>query len=187
MENFTGYVGAIDFFTNLIDIADSSASEFDNLKTIPVYYGREDVKLEYYARLMLKRSCQEIIMRLETTPSFLDLDFLYQLATFENLTSFKYLGYVGRLSGLNDILQDCSLIKILLLEDLVFGDESFLLKEKKQFDAWLTSVTKVESLKFLRISSTCHPNLIEFLPYKYPNIKTLEFKGESCSSFEKLL
>lgn len=77
MENFIGYVGAIDFFTNLIDIADSSASEFDNLKTIPVYYVSENVKLEYDARLRFKKSCQEIIMRLETTPSFLDLDFLH--------------------------------------------------------------------------------------------------------------
>lgn len=42
----------------------------------------------------------------------------------------------------------------------------------------------MESLKFLRISSTCRPGLFEYLSYKYPNIETIEFKGEFCSIYE---
>lgn len=176
IRKLTGTVKSDMFFNTLFAIVDNA--QLTNLQTLPVYSGRNS------------GVCYERILRLKSTTISLKVplinftagslwNFVRQFHQFPKLTKLEINGYVRNLLELETVLKGCAHLVKLTIHDFEFKELPANGMQIRDLNRWLygNSITKVTSLKTLKVQSTCRPEFVEYLLYKYPNIGLFTFEG----------
>lgn len=176
IRKLTGSVKSDIFFTTLFSIIDKAP--LDKLTTLPIYNGyNSGLNLERI--LKLKSSTVSLKITLYNFSSGTLWNFVRQLDQFPKLTTLNIKGYVRNFIELETALKRCSHLVTLTIYDFEFKELPKKGMQIRDFGVWLKCNVKKElSLKTLKVESTCCPEFVEYLTYKYPNITSLSFDGK---------
>ncbi|KAG1122537.1 hypothetical protein G6F42_011388 [Rhizopus arrhizus] len=174
LPNVNSFQGSVskpeEFYEMLLSIAHESPNVLKKLKALPSYKGH--INTTYYSVLLtFKETLAEI--HINNQGEFMNeatIEFTRNLNIFPNLKSLRLDANFRKLSELELFLKGCTrLEKLELGNTLPVPTLSSITS-----DAWMVhNVTRVGSLEQLTIERECRPELIEYLTYKYPNIKEL--------------
>ncbi|KAL9554765.1 hypothetical protein PS6_003223 [Mucor atramentarius] len=171
LPNVNSFQGSVSkpkkFYEMLLSIAYESPKVLKNLKVLPNYDKGPIAMIYYNVLLGFKETLEEIhINNQGVLMNEALIEFIHNLNTFPNLKSLKFDSTFRQLSELELLLKGCTRLKKLELADRDLG--------RAALDAWMVhNVTPVGSLEQLTIERECPCDLIEYLTYKYPNIKEL--------------
>ncbi|KAL9540588.1 hypothetical protein MBANPS3_009598 [Mucor bainieri] len=176
----TGRVKSDKFFTALFDIADRAPpSTFSQLQQLPTYTGQNS-KTTDRKYLTFKSAVRSFSLGIagDALPSVGRINWVDLFDQFPNLTT---LTLSGAPSGFNDIeskLKNCHHLKHLYLRDLFYGGLTMNDMTRGQVMTWASSkVHKEKSLRSLSIEVLIRPELIEYLLFKYPHVRSIILRG----------
>ncbi|KAL9540728.1 hypothetical protein PS6_010623 [Mucor atramentarius] len=165
VNSFQGFVSKPEeFYEMLLSIARESPNVLKKLKVLPSYKGHIDIT--YYSDTLAEIHINNpgAVMNEAT------IEFRRNLNIFPNLKSLKLDASFRNLSELELFLKGCTRLKKLELGNTLPVPTLSSITS----DAWMVhNVTPVGSLEQLTIERECRPELMEYLTYKYPNIKEL--------------
>ncbi|CAO3621697.1 unnamed protein product [Mucor fragilis] len=168
VEKVTGDVKDAGFFKTIFDIADKSSIKYDKIKSLPVYSGdRIDVSI---GKLLMIRNHQQV---LQLPLSYDDriLDFAKQLDQFPKLSHLYLSGTVNELKEIEEVFKGCPHLTFIRIKGLEFNASTNIMP-KSEINAWLAvNVQKYQLATTLEVDSSCRPELLEYLTYRYPNTK----------------
>ncbi|KAF1805412.1 hypothetical protein V8B55DRAFT_1573939 [Mucor lusitanicus] len=181
IQKFTGFAKADKFFTTLFEIADNTASSFDQLQSLTEYTGEsDDISSQQY--LKFKGAVRTFTLEITKASSgnSSSITWTEQLKEFPNLSKFILEGYPDWLEGIDYRIKECHYIKTLILKDIDYGAQNHGKLSKRDVRIWIADkhVKKVKSLRTIRIEALCRAELIEYLLFKYPNVTDITIKGD---------
>ncbi|KAL9549251.1 hypothetical protein MBANPS3_005290 [Mucor bainieri] len=174
----TGIVKSDIFFNALFRIVDNK--QLDKLTTLPAYGGR-DTRIGFERILRLKSTTISLKITLSNFAASAMWSFVRQLHQFPKLTTLELKGYVRNLIELETVLKKCTrLVTLIIADDFEFKELPANGMQIRDLRLWLNenAIAKIFSLKTLKVQSTCRPEFVEYLTYKYPNINHFTFEGK---------
>ncbi|KAL9550401.1 hypothetical protein PS6_005572 [Mucor atramentarius] len=148
------------------------SAKFKNLRTIPSAWTYCNI----YDSLLhqLRHSLRELTLNFrgiyhDPVPKWKTLQRLQQITQLEALT---FNSYVHDVQGAEAVLKDCGRLQHLTIHLAV----EHLFSDEANINEWIeTNTQQCETLKTLRVrvDMTYNPNLIDYLMYKYPSIKSI--------------
>ncbi|KAL9538940.1 hypothetical protein MBANPS3_010578 [Mucor bainieri] len=186
IQQVTGSVKAVGFFTTIFDIIGASKLEFEDLSNLPIYSGKSSNSNDISIKKLfaIKNHCSSLMIPVprERTASN-NWRLLLALDQFKALISLDLQGNADGLKDLEEVSKGCPRLTILKFTNFELCAPTQRELTKVEIDAWnAANVTKQESVRTIEINSTYRPEMIEYLVYKYPNIKSIEIKGTVWSS-----
>ncbi|KAG2199546.1 hypothetical protein INT46_001246 [Mucor plumbeus] len=171
MEFFNGAVEGVEFFKVLLGIV-GYKSKFKKLKTIPSAWTYSNVydKLLYVFRNTLVDV--KVNIRRPLFDKKVRWDTLRRLDKLKNLKSFSFNSYIHNIEETESILKNCNFLEELTIH-LSLKNE---IKNAHDIYIWMEeNVKRNFTLKYLRVKvgQTYHSYLIDYLMYKYPNVKVV--------------
>ncbi|KAF1800329.1 hypothetical protein V8B55DRAFT_1590996 [Mucor lusitanicus] len=174
MESLQGIIRNPGFFKTLVDIAEATTeATFSNLKVLPTIENKHCSEEYGKALVYFGATLQHVLISGDRSAE-IPWQVYSQLSTFDNLTSLEIynlntLEGLDTLEGLNRILapflhlQELKLLSYGMIEDAT--DEEDLLE-------WMNEhVDQVDTLIKVVMEGDEQQGIVEFLVYKYPNMK----------------
>ncbi|KAL7313064.1 hypothetical protein PS15m_006853 [Mucor circinelloides] len=170
LESLEGESLTTECCNTLLDIIKASPTAFNNVKALPRY---EDAINQAFCDVL--RACRYTLSEIDidNKNNFLNniiKEFAPTFNTFDNLKTLKYWGSFKQISEIELLLKGCIHLEKMTLGNLIDGEAM----EKQNLKVWMeTEVNQVESLKELTINCQCRCDVMEYLTYKYPNLKNI--------------
>ncbi|KAL0141680.1 hypothetical protein V8B55DRAFT_1411258 [Mucor lusitanicus] len=175
METFRGSVNGNHFFKVLLSqtFGDEGMAKFKSLTTIPSAWNYSNVydNLLHKLRYVLK----EITLNFHRNPPGKAMKWptLYRLNKMAQLQALTFNSYVHNVKQTEAILKNCGRLEHLTIRLAVVGD---LFGGEAKISQWIEINTQqhdiLGTLK-IRIDKKYNPYFIDYLVYKYPNLKSI--------------
>ncbi|KAK4518558.1 AMP_N domain-containing protein [Mucor velutinosus] len=178
IERISGFTEPDVFFKTIHDMINSRNFNRNKLKELPAYAG-SNTSTRIRRLWLLRQSIESMAITLGDSRHDDAWKFIEQL---EQCKSLNYLHMKGFLKGMNElevILNHCPYLHALKILDFdLEGDIYHHTVSKENVDARaIAYVKQQDQLKSMSIDATCRPELLEYLIYKYVNIKSLAIQG----------
>ncbi|EPB84331.1 hypothetical protein HMPREF1544_08926 [Mucor circinelloides 1006PhL] len=170
LESLKGESLTTECCTTLLDIIKASPTAFNKVKVMPRY---KDAINKAFSDVL--RACRYTLSEIDIDNKKIYLnntikEFAPTFNTFDNLKTLNYSGSFKQISEIELLLKGCIHLEKMTLGNLIDGEAM----EKQNLKVWMeTEVNQVESLKGLTINHQCRCDVMEYLTYKYPNLKNI--------------
>ncbi|KAL9538941.1 hypothetical protein MBANPS3_010579, partial [Mucor bainieri] len=155
---------------------------FDNnkLRELPTYTG-QNAAIRIARLSLLKHTIESVTITLGDNKNDTDAwKFIEQLEECKSLTYLSLQGFVKEMAELETILNRCPHLLTLTIQNFSLEDAMYHHQTlpKAKLNAWMNPhVKKQDQLKTLSMNTACRPELLEYLIYKYVNIKEVVISG----------
>lgn len=128
------------------------------------------------ALITFRHTLTSITIRLNrNTPDDTFWNFVDRLDEFKSLEVFDFSVSILVFRDLERILKGCTHLRSLSLNPYITAD----LINSNELNTWMrANVEKVRTLVHLTVVDECYGDLLEYLMFKYPNIKKLDINAE---------
>ncbi|CAO0801107.1 unnamed protein product [Mucor circinelloides] len=170
LESLKGESLTTECCNTLLDIIKASPTAFNKVKVMPRY---KDAINKAFSDVL--RACRYTLSEIDIDNKKIYLnntikEFAPTFNTFDNLKTLNYSGSFKQISEIELLLKGCIHLEKMTLGNLIDGEAM----EKQNLKVWMeTEVNQVESLKELTINHQCRCDVMEYLTYKYPNLKNI--------------
>ncbi|KAL9556355.1 hypothetical protein MBANPS3_001906 [Mucor bainieri] len=192
IQKLSGIVRAQSFFSTLVQIADNTLANFNQLQLLPRGCGKDyESTAPIEVAIRLGGANWHFVFAIGTRAKGLNWNVINRLGKLQRLTGLTLLrGYIDNFKLLEEALGKCVNLHYLTIEDMTIGNNT---TDRARVRSWLSNnVRKVTSLKYITLQgSHLRHDLLVYLLYKYPNIKMLKsrskFDGSNYYSLNRIV
>ncbi|KAL9550903.1 hypothetical protein MBANPS3_004526, partial [Mucor bainieri] len=159
IKNIDGSVKSVRFFNKLFSILNDTTQSYDKLESLPYYTGN-NISIGVKTLAKTVKFATSVRATLASKPT--------NLSKYLKLKNLTLTGNVNALQTLEETLNSCRRISYLKLQDFTIhaSVEGMSVKDVK---AWCQpNVERNYKCQQMDINTVCHPQLLEYLSFKYP-------------------